>query len=154
MKSLLFYLIIAIVVSVQSSQITWAVPKSMPDDFSVNYSFIGGMSPTYKTIVLKVGESSCKFRMNFDDAATEYTFQLKKEELTWLYNELRMLRAFSLNSKKVKVYDRGGESIRYTINSKNYNVSNSGMDFIIAAHSKAFAKSVLLITSMAAKYQP
>lgn len=131
-----------------------AFPKEMPDDFSIHYSFSGGMSPTYKTILLRVGESQCGFRMNFDDPPTEYTFTLSKEELNVLYNELNTIHAFTLKSKKTKVYDRGGESIGYTISNKNYNVSNSGMNFIIGPHSKTFTKSVLLITTLAAKYQP
>ncbi len=150
-NQLSFFLSICLIFLLSSC---YSAPKEMPDDFTISYQFSGGMSPTYKTITIKIGECKFKSRMNDDDQPLEYSFQLKRDDLVPLYNDLRAINAFTLKSKKQKVYDRGGVSISYTINKKIFHVSNSGMSFVIGAHQKAFSKSEYLISTFVDKYRP
>lgn len=120
-------------------------PKSMPDDFKVEYHMDGGMVNEYTKIILQFGECIYEGRKN-DSDFKQVIMVTDKADMESLYVSLKNINAFNLQFRTEKeVYDRGGESILYTINGKQYKVSNSGLDFIDKKDAGAFGKSIFLI---------
>jgi hypothetical protein len=125
-------------------------PEKMPDDFEVEYHLDGGMANMNRTIVLQKGESTDKGR---PDDGEDYNYKItitNPDDLQKLYSDLRKLNAFTLKSRDGgQIADRGGESVRYTINGKTYNVSDSQSKFIEKKDAEAFTSSILLILNFA-----
>lgn len=136
-----------VILSLQSCQPSF--PEKVPDDFKIEYTLDGGMVNTGRGITIQNGICIDEGR----NEGVEYKYEWKIEEvkeLETLYAELKKLNAFSLKSKNGgEVYDRGGESIRYTINGKSFIVSNSQSNFIYKVHAEAFNKSIALILTFA-----
>ncbi len=122
-----------------------SIPAAMPADFKIEYHYDGGMMNTSRTIIIQSGACSDKGT----DEGTPYEYEWNNEDLPGLenlYTELKKLKAFTLKSKNEgEVYDRGGESMRFTINKKDYNVSDSQSNFIIKSDAEEFNKAIELI---------
>lgn len=121
------------------------IPTRMPPDFRIEYSLDGGLLNEHRNVVLRVGECKDEGRKNDSDFAETYIIT-DKNDMESLYVALKNIHAFTLKFRtENEVYDRGGESIKYTINGKTYEVRNSGSDFIDKKDAGAFGKSVFLI---------
>lgn len=129
-------------------------PEKMPADFKIEYHLDGGMINMNRTIILQNGVCSDKGRAD-DGPDYEHTFTITDiTELEGLYADLKKLNAFSIKYKsKGEVMDRGGESIRFTINGKDYNVDNSQSNFISKEDGPAFSKAIGLIIAFAEKHR-
>src|SRR5690349_6078322 len=125
-------------------------PEKMPDDFKIEYHLDGGKVNVNRTIVLQKGECYDKGR---NDKGEDFEYEVdidKPEDLEKLYIDLKRLNAFALKSNNQgEVMDRGGESIKYTVNGKTYEVSNSQNMFIDKKDLEAFNASLNAILSFA-----
>lgn len=130
-----------------------SIPNKMPADFKIEYHYDGGMTNEHRNITLQMGECADEGRYNEDDF--EYKFTITDtNELVDLYNNLKKLNAFNLKYKdRGHVDDRGGASIRYRINGKDYKVSDSQSNFIDKADADAFNKSIELIVWFAESHR-
>ena len=124
-------------------------PDKVPADFKIEFHYDGGMVNENRNITLQMGECTDKGR--YDEQDFQYKFTITdQKEIENLYQELKKLNAFSLKSKDAgQVDDRGGESVRYTINKKDYNVSDSQSKFISKEDASAFTSSIGLIVIFA-----
>jgi hypothetical protein len=129
------------------------IPKIMPDDFRIYYQSHIGYDPTYRSIDLSIKECSAVAEPTKDLGLTTYSFTINEKELSYLYDALLALKAFTLKSKASKNSNRGGEKIEYTIAGKKYIVNNEGLYFIIPAHVNHFMESIDLITGCANRYR-
>lgn len=142
MKSFISIIFISIILGGCGSK---NFPTTVPDDFKIEYHSDGGMVNEHHNIILQLGE--CKDEGRKDDSIFSETFVItEKADMESLYVALKNINAFTLKYRTEKeVYDRGGESVRYTINGKTYEVKNSGLDFISKKDAGAFGKSIFLI---------
>lgn len=147
MKKLSFIVIIILLASCNSSQ---KFPEKMPSDFKIEYHLDGGMVNMNRTVVLQNGECVDKGRIE-DGADFEFKIVISKpEELEALYADLKKLKVFEIRGKgNGEVMDRGGESLRFTINGKTYDVDNSQSNFISTEDGPAFDQSIALILKFA-----
>lgn len=128
-------------------------PSNMPADFKIEYQNDGGMINEHRTIVLQVGECKDEGRKN-DSDFTETFILTDKADMESLYAALRNIHAFTLKFRTENdVHDRGGESLKYTINGKSYEVRNSGLDFIDKKDVDAFGKSVFLVLDFTSTFK-
>ncbi len=142
----------ALVHSRTSTNSTSAFPEKMPADFKIEYEWAAGMTGDNQTIVLQLGDCRDEGNKINEDAHSFRWVNKDKPGFENLYNELNKLNAFIIKyTEKEKVYDRGGESLRFTIDGKVYMVSNSGKCFIDQADQAAFKKAVGLVLTYANK---
>jgi hypothetical protein len=129
------------------------IPKNIPDDFNIHYYSHIGYNSHFREIELKQGECTGVLEPSEGLVNTTFKFTISFDEISSLYNALRILKAFTIKSKPAKYADRGGERIEYTVSGKHYFVSNYGASFVVKSHYEHFIESVDLITALADRYK-
>jgi hypothetical protein len=149
MRLLFFFIFLPLAASCSNK-----FPSTMPADFKIEYHLDGGMVNTNRTILLQQGECTDNGRKDGgEDYAYSFTLTDVKE-LETLYADLKKLNAFNIKYKnKGEVMDRGGESIHYTINGKDYQVNNSQSNFISKKDGPAFDQAIALIIAFAENHR-
>ena len=124
----------------------------MPDDFKIEYHLDGGMVDEYRNITLQ--KIACNDEGK-EDGGKKYSYQWTNksiEDFENLYSELYKLNTFTIPyTSGESPSDRGGETLRFTINNNEYKVYNSQGDFINQENVPIFNKSVELILGFANK---
>lgn len=150
-NKLLFGVCVLLLASCSMSQ---KFPEKMPSDFKIEYHLDGGMANMNRTIILQNGECSDKGR---EDDGPDYDYKISitnPADLETLYSDLKKLKVFTIKGKnKGEVMDRGGESIRFTINGKTYDVNNSQSNFISKEDGPAFDEAIKLILNFAQSHR-
>jgi hypothetical protein len=151
MKKISFVTCLLLLASCSMSQ---KFPDKMPSDFKIEYHLDGGMANMNRTIILQNGECSDKGR---EDDGPDYDYKISisnPQELETLYTDLKKLKVFTIKAEnKGDVVDRGGESIRFTIGGKIYDVNNSQSNFISKEDAPAFNNAVKLILTFAESHR-
>ena len=129
---------------------TKGIPAKMPGDFKIEYEMNGGFAGTYRFITLQFG--SCNDRNKAVGAAETKKNWINKDlkKFEELYNQLYKLNAFTLQyTTKGQVADRGGESLKFTIDKKEYTVSDLNSDYIKSSDKQAFKNAIQLVLTYA-----
>jgi hypothetical protein len=122
------------------------IPTKMPEDFKIKYEMAGGISGSYRIINLQYGTSTDENKPTGGSKTNQSWINKSLKNFEGLYNELYKLNAFSLKyTTKGTVNDRGGEKLTFTINKKDYVVSDKDSDYLNSADKTAFKKSIALI---------
>jgi len=122
------------------------IPPKMPNDFKIMYDMSGGISGTYRKIILQYGSSTEEGKMAGESKYSNSFMNMALKDYETLYNDLYKLKAFELEyTKNNKVADRGGEKLTFTINGREYTVSDKDTDYIKASDKAAFKKCIGLV---------
>lgn len=123
-----------------------SIPAKMPDDFKLKYEQGGGISGSYRIINLQYGTSTDENKPSGGSKTNKSWINKNIKDFEALYAELYKLNAFSLKyTTKGNIADRGGEKLTFTVNKKEYIVSDKDNDFISSSDKTAFKKSIALI---------
>jgi hypothetical protein len=122
------------------------IPAKMPNDFKLKYEMSGGITGAYRTILLQYGSSTDEGKNAGESKYSKAFMNKSLKDFENLYNDLYKINAFLLKyTSKGNVADRGGESIKFTINKKEFVVSDKDNNFIKSSDKAAFKKAVALI---------
>jgi len=126
------------------------IPAKMPNDFKIKYEMSGGISGSYRNILIQYGSSTDEGKQNGESKYTRTWINKNLKDYENLYNGLYKLNVFTLEyASKGKVADRGGEKITFTINKKDFVVSDKDSDFMKNSDKAAFKKAIGLILAYA-----
>ena len=129
------------------------IPEKMPSDFKIEYNYDGGMVDMHHNIILQLGDCRDKGK-EYDGPDFDYAWKNDAQnEFENLYAELYKINAFTIPYvSKGPPKDRGGTSLLFRIDGKEYKVNDSQGDFINPEYSSVFSKVVELIQMFTNKY--
>jgi len=123
-----------------------SIPAKMPDDFKLKYEQGGGITGSFRVINLQFGTSTDENKPAGGGKTNKSWINKNIKNYEALYAELYKLNTFSLKyTTKGNTADRGGEKLTFTVNKKEYIVSDKDNDFISSTDKNAFKKSITLI---------
>jgi hypothetical protein len=130
------------------------IPAKMPNDFKLTYEMSGGITGAYRTILLQYGSSTDEGKKNGESKYSKAFMNKNLKDFENLYKELYKINAFLLKyTSKGNGADRGGESIKFTINKKEFVVSDKDNNYIKSSDKAAFKKAVSLILTYVDTHQ-
>ena len=137
---------------VENADNTTEFPKEMPADFRIRYNMGAGFTGFYRVINIHAGE--CTEEGKDQNGRYNRTFNVNQSDLKKLYSALYMKNAFIIRyQEKGMVYDRGGVELTFTLNSKDYVVSNKDNMFVIEKDLERFNSVAQLIEDFADKFK-
>ncbi len=128
------------------------IPAKMSKDFKIMYEMSGGISGTYRNLLIQFGSCTDEGKRSGEAKYSNTWINKDIKEYEELYNQLYKIDAFTLSyTTKETVNDRGGERIMFTINKTQYQVSDKDNDYIKPGDKNAFKKAVGFILAFADK---
>jgi hypothetical protein len=104
----------------------------LPPDFELRYWEDGGMVPTGKNYT--IGRDSVLVETWYLGNRNQWRFSVSETQLDSLWQVIRQHKANRIQTYEEMVYDRGGNGFSFTANGEQFEVKNSGMNFVEGAY--------------------
>lgn len=115
------------IVGINSCKLLNTAPKN-PEHISIEWHKSGGMLPSYSHCYISL--DSCVWE-NYNEISLQRTFfQLSRHEILELYSTFYTNKFTKIKSSKQDALDRGGSDIYINVDGENYELLNSGSNFI------------------------